>query len=70
MRPKKLGANRIELVGQFNCLWCGFSSGLRDWLIPGLCSHLQARTPRDESQTGQDVDAPYTAHRTLLNTMF
>ena len=66
MGTKKLGTNAIELISQLDRLWCGFRGGFRDRLVPGLCSRLQARTPCDESQTGQDVDASYTAHRMPL----
>ena len=70
MGTKKLGTNAIELISQLDQFWCGFRGGFRDRLVPGLCGRLQGRTPCDKSQTGQNVDALYSAHRTLLKTVF
>ena len=70
VRTKKLGVYGIELISQLDRLCCGFRCGFGDRLVPGLCSHLQASPSCDESQTGQDVDASDSAHRTLLNTVF
>ena len=57
MGSKKPGAHRVELLGQLDRLCCGLRCGLRNRLVPRLCSRCGAQRPRQRCCQGQNPDA-------------